>query len=66
MITFQKFLELLMLGAIFLIFNLSLIPILEDPTQKLVMIVFTIWTIIGAIICSIIQSREEENNGKHL
>lgn len=56
----MRLVESLFFGIEFLIFNLVLIAMLEDPFQKLIMIVFTIWIIVGAIICAIIQLRNEK------
>ena len=66
----MRLLESLAFGVYFLIFNLFLISMLEDPIQKLVIVAYTICIIIGAIILAIVQSRNKKvsraNNGKGL
>ena len=66
----MRLIEPLAFGVYFLIFNLFLISMLEDPIQKLVIVAYTICVIIGAIILAIVQSRNKKvsraNNGKGL
>lgn len=66
----MKRIDCLIFGAELLIFDAVLISMLEDPIQRLIMIIYTIWIIIGIIILAIAQSRNKEtlraNNGKDL